>query len=147
MLRGPQSILFGKNSIAGALNIVSAQPTNELEGYVQGSYQPRYDDYELVGVISGPITDRVRARVSGRYHNGEGHLRNLTLDRDEPQREDWNVRGIIEFDVTDNLEVSLKAEHGDFDMVGRHAEIFNEEPVDFAQSGVRRQDLCRDSRI
>ena len=32
-----------------------------------------YDDYELVGVVSGPITDRVRARVAGRYHDGDGY--------------------------------------------------------------------------
>ena len=38
------------------------------------------------------------------------------------------MRGIVEFDVTDNLEVSLKAEHGDFDVVGRNVEIYNEEP-------------------
>src|SRR5688572_13242501 len=40
VLRGPQSILFGKNSIAGALNIISAQPTRDAEGYAQASYQP-----------------------------------------------------------------------------------------------------------
>jgi iron complex outermembrane receptor protein len=128
VLRGPQSILFGKNSIAGALNIISAQPTNELEGYVQGSYQPKYDDWELLGAVSGPLSDRIRVRVAGRYHQGDGHLKNLTLDRSEPQREDWNLRGIVEFDVTDNLEINLKAEHGVFDVEGRNIEIYNERP-------------------
>ena len=31
VLRGPQSILFGKNSVAGALNITTAKPTAEFE--------------------------------------------------------------------------------------------------------------------
>jgi outer membrane receptor protein involved in Fe transport len=128
VLRGPQSILFGKNSIAGALNIISAQPTNELEGYGQVSFTPRYDDFETSGAISGPITDRLRVRVAGRYHNGDGNVRNLTLDRDEPRRDDWNLRGIVELDVTDNLEVSLKAEHGEFDVIGRNFEVYNERP-------------------
>ena len=128
VLRGPQSILFGKNSIAGALNIISAQPTNQLEGYVQGNYQPDGDDWEMLGAVSGPITDRVRARVAGRFHTGDGYIKNLTLGRSEPQRDDWNLRGIVDWDVTDNFELSFKAEHGVFDTNGRNIEIYHELP-------------------
>ena len=128
VLRGPQSILFGKNSIAGALNIISAQPTSELEGYVQGNYQLDSDDWELLGAVSGPITDRVRARIAGRVHSGDGYIKNLTLNRDEPQREDWNLRGIVDWDVTDDLTLSFKAEHGEFDTKGRNIEVYNELP-------------------
>jgi outer membrane receptor protein involved in Fe transport len=128
VLRGPQSILFGKNSIAGALNIISAQPTDQFEGYVQGNYQLDSDDWELLGAVSGPITDHVRARVAGRVHSGDGFIKNLSLDRSEPQREDWNLRGIVDWDVTDNLELSFKAEHGEFDTKGRNIEVYNELP-------------------
>lgn len=128
VLRGPQSILFGKNSIAGALNIISAQPTREAEGYVQGSYQPDGDDWEMLGAWSGSISDTLRARVAGRFHKGDGYVQNLTLHRQEPQREDWNIRGIVEWDVTDKLELNFKAEHGQFDVDGRNIEIFNELP-------------------
>ena len=128
VLRGPQSILFGKNSIAGALNIISAQPTDQLEGYVQASYQPDGDDWEVVSAVSGPIGDRLRARVAGRFHTGDGFIRNLTLDRSEPKREDWNLRGIVDWDVTDSLTLNFKAEHGEFDTKGRNIEIYNELP-------------------
>ena len=128
VLRGPQSILFGKNSIAGALNIVSAQPTSHFEGYAQGNYQLDGDDWELLGAVSGPISDRVRARVAGRVHNGDGFIKNLTLDRSEPQRKDWNLRGIVDWDVTDNLTLNFKAEHGEFDTKGRNIEVYNELP-------------------
>ena len=128
VLRGPQSILFGKNSIAGALNIISAQPTQELEGYVQTSYQPDGDDWEVLGAVSGPISDRLRARVTGRFHTGDGFIKNLTLDRSEPQRKDWNLRGIVDWDVTDDLTLNFKAEHGEFDTKGRNIEIYDELP-------------------
>ena len=135
VLRGPQSILFGKNSIAGALNIISAQPTRHLEGYVQGNYQLDGDDWELLGAVSGPINDRIRARIAGRVHNGDGFIRNLTLDRSEPQREDWSLRGIVDWDVTNNLTLNFKAEHGEFDTKGRNIEIYNELPSTKAAFG------------
>jgi hypothetical protein len=89
---------------------------------------PEQDDYELVGAMSGPLADRVRVRIAGRVQGGDGYVKNLTLDRTEPKRDEWNLRGIIAFDVTDNLEISLKAEHGDFDVVGRNVEVYNERP-------------------
>ena len=129
VLRGPQSILFGKNSIAGALNIISAQPTNVLTGYVQGNFMPSQDDWELLGAVSGPITDNIRARVAGRFHEGDGFMKNLTLlGRDEPQRKDWNLRGIVDWDVTDNFQLNFKAEHGEFDTKGRNIEVYEELP-------------------
>lgn len=39
VLRGPQPTLFGKNAIAGAVNITSAKPTDEFEGKVSVSYE------------------------------------------------------------------------------------------------------------
>jgi len=128
VLRGPQSILFGKNSIAGALNIISTQPTADWEGYGLTNYTPETDDYELVGAISGPLSDRVRVRLAGRYHNGDGFVKNLTLDRTEPRSTEWGLRGTVAWDVTDKLEVSLKAEHASFDVKGRNVEIEHERP-------------------
>ena len=50
VLRGPQSILFGKNSVAGALNMVTAKPTDEFEGRLSGKYSPDGDITEFTGV-------------------------------------------------------------------------------------------------
>src|SRR5512139_2489773 len=35
VLRGPQPILFGKNAVAGAVNMVSARPGDDIEGSVR----------------------------------------------------------------------------------------------------------------
>jgi len=127
VLRGPQSILFGKNSVAGALNISSAMPTDEFEGSLMLSNEFENNEFIAEGMLSGPISDRVRYRVAARSRQLDGHMKNLTLDKDEPERDDWAVRGTLEFDVSDNLTATLKAEVGEFDVTGRHIEIINEQ--------------------
>lgn len=129
VLRGPQSILFGKNSVAGALNITSATPTDELTGFLSGSYEFVDEEYIIVGAVSGPLNDRVRMRLAGRYRDGNGHEQNLTLDRSEPQREDWKIRWTGDFDLTDNLLARFKVEASEFDVIGRNIEIFGEQPA------------------
>ena len=134
VLRGPQSILFGKNSIAGALNITTARPTEEFAAGVSALYEPDFNEQEYTGYLSGPITDNFRARVAARYRETDGHLKNLTLDTDEPHREETNVRAWLEWDATEDLRFSLKAEKGEFDVVGRQIEIYSEIPVPGAPS-------------
>ena len=129
VLRGPQLILFGKNSIAGALNVTTAKPTDILEGYLTTTYEFGEEELITEGAISGPITDRLRGRLAARYRDADGYVRNLTLSRNEPQREDWTIRGTFEYDVMEDLTASFKAEFSDFDVLGRQIEILNEEPA------------------
>ncbi len=129
VLRGPQSILFGKNSVAGALNITTAGPTDEFVGSLFVANE--FEDNETIveAVLSGPFSDRVRGRVAARSRQLDGYVTNATLGTDEPEREDWTVRGTLEIDVSDNLTATLKAEIGEFDVNGRNIEIVNEQPA------------------
>ena len=129
VLRGPQSILFGKNSVAGALNITTAKPTDEFEGRFMASNEFENNELILEGMLSGALSDTVRARIAVRTRDLDGHMENITLSRDEPEREDWTVRGTLEFDLSDTLTATLKAEIGEFDVFGRHIEVVNELPA------------------
>ncbi|MBB6095808.1 outer membrane receptor protein involved in Fe transport [Povalibacter uvarum] len=127
VLRGSQSILFGKNSVAGALNITSARPTGSFEGSVSALYEPEYDEQLYTGVLSGPLgTDRLRGRVAARYREYGGNIENLTKLVDESEQEESQVRAWLEFDLTDNVELALKAEHSKFDSTGRPYEVVDD---------------------
>lgn len=129
VLRGPQSILFGKNSVAGALNITTARPTDEFDAMVSALYEPRYKEKEYSAHISGPFSDRFRGRLAARYREMDGAIYNATLATDDPGRKETTARAWLEFDVTDNVTTSLKAEHGEFDVTGRQIEITTELPA------------------
>ncbi len=128
VLRGPQNILFGKNSIAGALSLISARPGQEFEGSVSATYEPDFNEQILDVIVSGPLTDTIGARLAVRKRDIDGHIENLTLNRDEPNRDEATIRAIFEWDATENLVAALKLEAGKFDVNGRQIEIINDQP-------------------
>lgn len=114
VLRGPQSILFGKNTVGGALSVHTAKPTEEFEGSIQGLYGSD-GERELNLVLSGPITDSLRARVAVRDYQLDGYLENVMTGNDAPTRDDQTIRAAIQWDATDNIVVDLKWEQSDFE--------------------------------
>ena len=128
VLRGPQPILFGKNSIAGAISMITAKPSDEFEGQISGLYEPDFGEMEGTLVLSGPITDNLGGRLAVRYREVDGFMDNKFLGDDEAEREETTVRGILQWDATDNLTMTLKAEVGEFDVQGRNIEIVDDYP-------------------
>lgn len=130
VLRGPQNILMGKNSIAGAINISTASPTQEFEGHVQATYEPEIGERIVDLVLSGPLTDSLGFRFAARKREYDGHIENLVFDRSEPNRDEQTVRLKLEWDADDDFTAALKLEMGDFDVIGRHSEIIYDSPSD-----------------
>jgi outer membrane receptor protein involved in Fe transport len=127
VLRGPQGILFGKNSIAGALNMTSAKPTDTWEGSVSVSYTPETEGEEIIAVISGPLTDSLRGRLAYRSFEEDGYVENVFKDEDEPNRDEDAIRLTLAWDATEDLEFILKVERDTFDVKGRQIEIVQDD--------------------
>jgi iron complex outermembrane receptor protein len=124
VLRGPQPILFGKNSIAGAVSMISAKPTREFEGSISALYETEEarQDYRLV--LSGPITDTLSGRFSAMYRDLDGAYTNTFFNgQDEKQEEERVLRGSLLWEPNDDLTVWAKYERSDFDDNGRNVEI------------------------
>ena len=64
ILKGPQSLFFGKNSPAGVIDITSVSPGRELEGYLRAGYEIRTVDPTLEGAISVPVSDKLSIRFA-----------------------------------------------------------------------------------
>ncbi len=129
VLRGPQPILFGKNAVAGAVNLVSARPGDRLEGAVRVSNDFENGDTIGSAMLSGPLSDTFGARAAVHYRKADGYVNNLTLNRDEPQRDELAGRVTLTWKPSDALDVALRVEGGSYDTVGRQIEIFGETPA------------------
>jgi iron complex outermembrane receptor protein len=125
VLRGTQSILFGKNSIAGAVSMTSAKPTDEFEGSFTALYEPDADEQDLRLVMSGPLTDNLRGRIAIMDRQQEGYFKNTTLNRDEQIEDESFIRGTLAWDVTDNATASLKVSQTNIDTEGSNLEVYN----------------------
>jgi iron complex outermembrane recepter protein len=123
VLRGPQNILYGKNSIAGALSLVSKRPGQEKEGMVTALYEPDHGEKVVDVVLSGPLTASLGARFALRKREFDGYIENLTLNRDEPARQESTFRAILDWQASDDVSAFLKFELGKFNVDGRQVEI------------------------
>lgn len=131
VLRGPQGIIFGKNTIAGALNLATARPTDEVMVDVRALYEFESDQEELTAVLSGPLSDNFRARLALRSYEEEGYVYNTFLNRDEPMRDEQAVRLTLDWDVTEDLRATLKVEQNNFETTGRQLEVVRDLPNRF----------------
>lgn len=69
VLRGPQSLFFGKSATAGVLSLRSANPTPNWEVGMRASYEFEEKGYLLNGYISGPLSDTLGIRVAAQFND------------------------------------------------------------------------------
>ncbi len=123
VLRGPQSILFGKNAIAGAISVISGRPGDEFEGSISGIYGIELENRELNTVLSGPLSDTFGARVALRYREDEGYIYNPELDRDDGGSEEASGRLVLSWTPSDLVDTSLKLEKTQLEQIGRTLQV------------------------
>jgi len=123
VLRGPQPILFGKNSIAGAVSMITAKPEDEFGGSAEVLYEPDANEQDYRFVVTGPLTDTLSGRLSVLYREMDGFFDNRALNEDQAQEEEQVIRLGAMWDATDNLRIQFKYENAQFDVEGRRSEM------------------------
>ena len=82
VLKGPQGTLYGTNSAGGAVNLVSKQPVNHDEGYLEAGYG-KYNQREYAVTLNVPISDDLAIRIAGKGLFHDGYTANYYDDADD----------------------------------------------------------------
>ena len=106
ILRGPQGTLYGGGAIAGAINIVTRQPTNDFEGNAFFQYL-KGDEKRLNASLTGPIIkDKLFFQVGATGYQGDGLIENLGNSKKADFGKGLTTRSALIFTPTDDLRVA-----------------------------------------
>lgn len=121
--RGPQGALYGKSTVAGAISIGSARPTEDTSGYIKLGTEIEHGGYLASGAISGSVSDTVRVRLAGKYEDMDGDVENTFLGTDDGARKSFSFRASAEWDITPDVNLWVKYEEGDTQVDGNRIQL------------------------
>ncbi|MGI9293089.1 MAG: TonB-dependent receptor, partial [Pseudomonadales bacterium] len=112
VLRGPQGTLFGKNSTAGVVHIITRNPSEEHSGEIMSTVV-NDDEYRAGLTVSGPLTDTLGYRVSANGSDVAGYTENYFDGDDLNGKKVWSLRGKLRWFPIGNLELKWASDYSD----------------------------------
>ncbi|MFK8020940.1 MAG: TonB-dependent receptor [Pseudomonadales bacterium] len=118
VLRGPQGTLYGKNTAAGAISVVTKAPSSEFEGQWEATYTNQ-ERLELRGVVNIPLgTTGNATRLAGFVVEGDHLFENTYADGSQQQFNNaskWGLRSRTLFNIGDKGELVFTADYSNED--------------------------------
>ncbi len=115
VLKGPQSLFFGKSASAGVFAIRSADPTSTWEVGGRAQYEFEEKGYTLNGYISGPVTDTLGIRLAAQWNDIDEYVE---LQPGTPAangrfrgQDNLVLRGTIDWEPSDMFDANLKMQY------------------------------------
>lgn len=127
VLRGPQAVLFGLNSTAGAISIHSAvnRPGDEFEARLTGEYEFEYSGSKVTGVVGGSPTESLGLRAAIEVSDtGDGYIDNDFIG-EQGDSESTVARVSAVWEATENLTATAIYNYADYELNGQMAEAVN----------------------
>ena len=106
VLKGPQGTLFGQNSTGGAINYVTAKPSNAFDAGLSLNYA-RFNTIQAQGYVSGPITDTLKARLSFDALHGDDWQYSYTRNDKLGEAKYYAGRLLLEYEPAGGVRLML----------------------------------------
>jgi len=115
VLRGPQVTLYGKNTQAGVINIITKVPDNEFRGKVSGQLGEDNKRQALLNISTPIVKDRFFMGVSGRFYEKDGIITHADTGETMDDRKRWSGRTHLRWTPIDDLDLSFIASRFQYD--------------------------------
>lgn len=111
VLRGPQGTLFGRNTSAGVINIITRSPSFTLSGKATANLS-NYDGRRFDALVTGPlVADRVAFSLAGQINKRDGYVEDINLHVDDNDRNRFLARGQLLWTPNDSFSLRLIADN------------------------------------
>lgn len=116
VLRGPQGTVFGKNTIGGAINVITKKPDSVLAGKGEFTYGS-FDRKDFRGSINIPLAGNLNSRFAFSSKNKDGYAERLLTDEELGGENEITGRAVLRWQPGDVLDVNLNFDisHADED--------------------------------
>jgi iron complex outermembrane receptor protein len=136
VLRGPQGTLFGNNTLAGAINVITRQPGNTWQGRIDGALAGPDNFRSASGSISGPIIkDALQIRVGAAYHHADGFMKDALVGGDANPLTQKSVNATIRAEPFDWATFTVNANR-DWIFGGNTPYVNSKGPTDYSLNDV-----------
>lgn len=110
--KGPQSTLFGRGALIGALNVIQNKAGPDFDWSVAAE-AGSFDYYQLDGMVNLPLSDAVSLRLAGRFRSRDGYQENLdpNADGDLNSIETGAYRAVLSLRPNDRFSADLIVNH------------------------------------
>lgn len=110
VLRGPQGYLFGRNTVAGAVNITTEAPSPVFD-YRLRAVAGNHDTAEFHGSVTGPLGNSVSGKLSASHESRSGYTRNRFNGSYLDDLNRFSTRGQLRFETSEKLTIDV---YGDY---------------------------------
>lgn len=109
VLKGPQGTLYGRNSTAGSMNLITRAPQDTYSADVEACYGS-FDTTRTQGHVNLPAGG-ADFRVAFIASEGDGYIRNSVDRRTFGEEDYWGLRAAMRIEANDDLSIDVMAQH------------------------------------
>ena len=106
VFKGPNSARFGADGLAGMINVISEEPTEQTAFDTQFGIG-NYNSWNVGAAVGGAISDSVNYRVSAQQNSSDGFIKNQWLAREDTNRiDEFSARAKLNWQASQNLQIN-----------------------------------------
>lgn len=128
MVKGTQGTLLGKNTTLGAITMVTRRPGDDLGVSLETSYDFKTNTPRIEAAVDVPISDQLKARISGLFIDDGGYIRN-PYSGQQPDTRDVSGRLGLVWTPSAEVDVTFIYQHDDHEQTGQSLEVVRDAVV------------------